>query len=147
MRADGHSLSRCVWGGERACGEAGTRLQPWPLQCSYQGVQGHSDSPRPPNAGGERVPATQMKPDCTPIPSPPGPLNSQRMHVHLPPLPRATCRGGGVTDTQVLSLLSSGQGTKFQTSQRSPGCSPRKGASTPTAQVSQGIPVSPEPSS
>lgn len=32
--------------GGRARGEAETRLQPWPLQCSYQGVQGHSDSPR-----------------------------------------------------------------------------------------------------
>ena len=43
----------CVWEGVQARGEAETRLQPWPLQCSYQGVQGHSpDNPRPPNAGG-----------------------------------------------------------------------------------------------
>ena len=67
--ADGHmqtgtvSPGVCVWEGVRARGEAETRLQPWPLQCSYQGVQGHSpDNPRPPNAGGSCVPPDPLTP-------------------------------------------------------------------------------------
>ena len=125
------SLQVCV------CGRGCRHVERQRLDCS----PGPSNAPtRASRDTPQTIPDLQMLGDRAfpPTPSPPGPLNSQRMYFLLLPhtSPQGHLQGCGChrrhkQDNQVLSPLSSRQGTKFQTSQQSPGCSPTKGGFYP----------------
>lgn len=137
-RADSHSLSECVEG--RHVERQRLDCSPGPHKVPTR-RQRHSEVPDVQTLGSRGFPQTM----------PPGALNSQRRHFpHTSPqghLQGCGCHRWHTWDNQVLSLLSSRQGTKFPDFPAEPWLQPMKGASTSPHRCHRASLSSTEPSS